>query len=127
MNRINVAIIGYGRIGTRHAKHASTYGQLKIIVEPDEAKREKAKEEYPQTLILSNISEIEGENLDLCSVCTPNGLHVENAKECLQLGFNTLVEKPICLKYSEGVELLITDAQKTKPTSLFGKSLIFVK
>ncbi|MBA2408107.1 MAG: Gfo/Idh/MocA family oxidoreductase, partial [Chitinophagales bacterium] len=38
------------------------------------------------------------EELDLVSICTPNGLHAEQSVYCLNNNVNVLCEKPLCIR-----------------------------
>ena len=54
----------------------------------------------------TNIHEmIDQEKLDACFILTPNGVHYENGKICLEAGINTFIEKPIALNLKHAHEL----------------------
>ena len=93
-----ILLVGYGRIGKRHAEHITTYASLKGIVETDLTKLEEAKTVYGDSVqYFSSLNEISIPNFDVAAICTPNGNHFESAKYCLESGLHVLVEKPITL------------------------------
>ena len=105
--KTRILLVGYGRIGKRHAEHITTYAKLEGIVETDPLKLEEAKTLYgDKALYFSNLGEITAYNFDIAAICTPNGNHFESAKYCLESGLHVLVEKPITLKIKEAIQLL---------------------
>lgn len=97
---INVGIIGLGRIGQRHAKHVNNLEGLSLSFVCDIS--ENITSDY------KNISTIPpAENgINLASICTPNGLHSEHAKEMLKKGYHVLIEKPMSLDFNEALEVI---------------------
>jgi UDP-N-acetyl-2-amino-2-deoxyglucuronate dehydrogenase len=103
---IKILVVGFGRIGQRHAGHIKNFANLAGIVEIDEGNREKAKEIYGDSCNLySSIDDISSE-YDVAAICTPNGDHFLSALKCMSKGMHVLVEKPITLSLSDGLQLL---------------------
>ena len=107
MGKIKVAIVGYGHIGKRHATivHNHLDFELKAVVDTIE----KTTEGIPffkslDALLSSDLQ------LDLISICTPNGLHNQQAAQALKNGCHVVVEKPFGLS-SESCKQLITQAK----------------
>lgn len=44
-------------------------------------------------------------NIDYCSICSPNFLHAQHIKKCIELGVSVICEKPICLTVEEFDEI----------------------
>ncbi|ANE49410.1 Gfo/Idh/MocA family protein [Flavisolibacter tropicus] len=92
------AIIGCGRIATRHAENIQKLGHLVAVCDIDKqravafAKQYEAKAYYSIDDLLKNETEI-----DVVSVCTPNGFHAEHAIKSLQARKHVLCEKPMCI------------------------------
>lgn len=102
-----ILLVGYGRIGKRHAEHITTYASLKGIVETDLIKLKEAKKVYGDNVqYFTSLGEISIFNFDVAAICTPNGNHFESAKICIESGLHVLVEKPITLKVKEAIQLL---------------------
>jgi predicted dehydrogenase len=63
MNK-NIVLIGYGSIGHRHAKAINNTGYNKIILDQNEESRELAREQHPDAIVVSNLSEINKEDIN---------------------------------------------------------------
>jgi UDP-N-acetyl-2-amino-2-deoxyglucuronate dehydrogenase len=111
---LKYAILGCGRIAQRHAKHIQTRGKLVAVcdIKRDRAnalaKRYNAKAYYNIATLLQKEN-----NLDLVSICTPNGLHAKHTILSLQAGNNVLCEKPMALSVKE-CRKMINTAKKTR-------------
>ena len=98
MENLKFAVIGCGRIAQRHAEHISNFGELTSVCDIEFDKAEKLGAEYdakPYKSIddlFSNKSEV-----DVVSICTPNGLHAEHSIKALNAGFHVLCEKPMAI------------------------------
>lgn len=95
---INIALIGCGRIAQRHALHIiNTDGlHLKAVCDIVEAKaRQLAKESNAKSYADIRTLLAEEPDIDLVSICTPNGLHAEHAILALRAGKHVLCEKPM--------------------------------
>lgn len=107
MKKLNFAIVGAGRIGTRHAEHANKFGRLVAIADIEREKAQLLGNNYLNTRIYEDInSMLENEKIDVLAICTPNGLHYEHSKAGLLKGVNILCEKPITLESSQAIELI---------------------
>lgn len=99
---IKFAIIGCGRIAHRHAEHINNFGELVSVCDIDPKKADElatlynAKSYYDLNQMLHNETDI-----DVISVCSPNGLHAEHSILSLNAGFNVLCEKPFAIKLED--------------------------
>lgn len=98
MNKIRFAIIGCGRIAQRHAEHISNYGELKAVCDIEIDKAEKLGEEY-NVPFYKNIDDLlaKESDVDIVSICSPNGLHAIHSIKALNAGFHVLCEKPMAI------------------------------
>ena len=103
----NFAIVGCGRIGQRHAEQASKVGKLKAICDilPERANAVGAIYGATPYYSIDELLNWEKE-LDLLSICTPNGLHASHAIKALQGGIHVLSEKPLCISVADGREMI---------------------
>jgi predicted dehydrogenase len=117
----NFAIAGCGRISQRHAKQIARIGNVKAVCDiiPERANILAAEYEATPYYSLDALLTAEKE-LDVVSICTPNGLHAEHAIKALKAGINVLCEKPLCINVSDGNNMI---AEATKS----GKKLFVVK
>lgn len=101
------AIIGCGRIAKRHAEQIIKHGLLvavcDVIVEKaDElAAIYNAKPYYSVEDLIHNEKDI-----NVISICTPNGLHAMHSIQALEAGFNVLCEKPLCITSADGTKMI---------------------
>ncbi|MFI5185193.1 MAG: Gfo/Idh/MocA family protein [Chitinophagales bacterium] len=115
------AIIGCGQIAVRHAEQIKKNGQLiavcDIIKEKADlfSKNHAANAYYDIDDLLANEKEI-----DIISVCTPNGLHALHSIKSLKAGKHVLCEKPMAINSSDANQMIRTE-------KLTGKKLFVVK
>ena len=103
-NKIKIAVLGYGHIGKRHAEMSDQNEDcdLTALIDckftTDEITNEN---KIPHFISLQSFLE-SNTAVDIIAVCTPNGLHFEQAKTIIQAGINVIIEKPITLKSADG-------------------------
>jgi UDP-N-acetyl-2-amino-2-deoxyglucuronate dehydrogenase len=107
MNDIKIGIVGCGRIGTRHAGHASRVGELKAVCDTNIESADKLATEHSCSSYHNIQDMLEAEkDLDVIAVCTPNGLHAEHTIAILKNGHHVLCEKPMALTVSDCIEMI---------------------
>ena len=115
------AIIGCGQIAERHAEQIKKKGELIAVCDIVEeqvisfSKKNSAKAYYDFEELLRKEKEI-----DIISVCTPNGLHAIQSIKSLQAGKHVLCEKPMAITSSDAKQMIETE-------KLTGKKLFVVK
>ncbi|MCB9211136.1 MAG: Gfo/Idh/MocA family oxidoreductase [Ignavibacteriales bacterium] len=111
-NDLNFAILGCGRIAQRHAEHINNYAKLGAVCDTKAGRAEELGKQYSCNYY-SHIDELlkSENNIDVVSICTPNGLHAEHTIKSLLAGNHVLVEKPMALSVKE-CEEMITTAEK---------------
>ena len=112
MKNIKFVIIGCGRIAQRHAEHINNNGKLMAVCDTDFVKAKKLGEKYKVTPY-NNIEDLlkNEKNIDVVSVCTPNGLHAEQTVKSLQAGHHVLCEKPMAINVHD-CGVMIQEAEK---------------
>jgi len=113
--KIKIAIIGAGRIGTRHAKHITHYANLVAVCDINKEKADLLASENTCTAFYSLekmlLSDLE---CDVMAICTPNGLHAQHSILCMDAGFHVLCEKPMAIKISDCGEMIKTSEKNNK-------------
>lgn len=105
--KIKFAIVGCGRIAQRHAEHIQNNGVLvaccDVVKEKadDMAARTGAKAYYDIHEMLKH-----EKNIDVVSVCSPNGLHAQHSIQSLNAGFHVLCEKPMAISVLDCGEMI---------------------
>jgi UDP-N-acetyl-2-amino-2-deoxyglucuronate dehydrogenase len=113
MKKLNIAVVGVGHIGSQHAKHASSVGNLVAVCDIKQERAKTIAAQYPCKSFISLDKLLAGEkNLDLVAVCTPNGLHAEHSIKALKAGCNVLCEKPMATTVHD-CERMIHTAEET--------------
>ena len=106
MKKIRFALVGCGRIAQRHGEHINNYGTLSAVCDIDLIKAKKLGEKY-NARYYSNIEEmLENENIDVVTICSPNGLHAEHSILSLNSGFHVLCEKPMAINVYDCGEMI---------------------
>jgi UDP-N-acetyl-2-amino-2-deoxyglucuronate dehydrogenase len=109
-SRIRVLIVGCGIIGKHHAvvltRHAAfeVSALVDIVAEAAETTAGVIEAEGgPRPLIVPTISKaLEPGTVDLVAICTPSGLHVEQAEEVLRRDVHLVIEKPLDVQADRG-------------------------
>ncbi|MFM1913801.1 MAG: hypothetical protein RIR51_1653 [Bacteroidota bacterium] len=105
--KINFAIVGCGRIGNRHAEHIANNGSLKAVCDIDISKAKVLEKKYKANAYETLEDLLDNEkDLDVVSVCTPNGLHALHSIKILNAGFNVLCEKPMAINVHDCGEMI---------------------
>jgi predicted dehydrogenase len=104
---IKFGIIGCGRIAQRHAEHISKKGKLVSVCDIEKEKADKLANTY-QAKAFYSIDEMlkNSEDIDVISICSPNGLHAQHAIGALNAGYHALVEKPMALSVYDCGEMI---------------------
>lgn len=104
---IKFGIIGCGRIAQRHAEHINKKGKLVAVCDVEKDKADKLANTY-QAKAFYSLNEMlkSGIDIDVVSICSPNGLHAEHAISALNAGYHALVEKPMALSVYDCGEMI---------------------
>ncbi len=121
MGKKKFAVIGCGRIASRHVQHINNVGILKAVCDI-KTERATALAETYQANVYQQIEDLLAaeKDVDVISVCTPNGLHASHTIMALQAGFHVLCEKPMAISVAD-CQSMIDAAEKAN------KMLVIVK
>jgi UDP-N-acetyl-2-amino-2-deoxyglucuronate dehydrogenase len=107
MRKINFALVGCGRIGTRHSEHIIKKGKLVAVCDSDEKKAKSFARQYNCEFFTSVEQMLKAvKNVDVVSICSPNGLHASHSILALNAGFNVLCEKPLAISVQDCGEMI---------------------
>lgn len=105
--KIRFGLVGCGRIAQRHAEHINNKGVLVAVCDIDSDKAHKLGKEY-SSRTYTDIGKMleEGNDIDVISICSPNGLHAQHAIMALKSGFHVLCEKPMAITVQDCGEMI---------------------
>ena len=111
----NFAITGCGRIGTRHAAQMYRIGNVKAVCDSIPEKANDLAYQYGATPYYS-LDELLGleKDIDVMSICTPNGLHAQHTIKSLDAGMHVLCEKPLCINVIDGKHMIAAAERSRK-------------
>lgn len=115
MNTIRFAILGCGSIGPTHAAALRQIEGVELLAVadllPDRAKETARKFSVPK--VYSTEAELLADpEIDAVSICTPSGIHAQNAVKALESGKHVIVEKPMEVSLA-ACDAMIAAAKKT--------------
>ena len=116
MKAINFAVVGCGRIGNRHAEHILNNGKLVAICDIDEKKSIELSKKTGAKAFTDIIKMLSDKSLeiDVLSVCTPNGLHAKHSILGLNNGCHVLCEKPMAINVQDCGEMIKASEKNNK-------------
>ncbi|MBS1495454.1 MAG: Gfo/Idh/MocA family oxidoreductase [Bacteroidetes bacterium] len=101
------AIIGCGRIARRHAEQIDKVGKLLAVCDivPENAK--ELGKIYGAAVYTSAEELLANEpEVNIVSICSPNGLHATHAIACLQAQKHVLCEKPLAISTHDAKKMM---------------------
>jgi predicted dehydrogenase len=107
MNKLKFAIVGCGRIAIRHADQISRLAELTAVCDVIQSRSSEFGRKY-NSRVYSNIDDmldVEKE-LDVVSICSPNGLHAEHSIKVFRSGRHVLCEKPMAISVYDCGEMI---------------------
>jgi predicted dehydrogenase len=94
---VRFAVVGAGVIGRHHARVISHLedAELTVVVDPAGDAAEKLAAEYGALTAARLDEALARDDVDAVAVCTPSGIHAEQATAVLEAGKHVIVEKPV--------------------------------
>ena len=105
--KIIAAIIGMG-VGQKHLDAIDNYKKsfVKIICEKNGKKFKILKKRYPDKIITKNENVIfKDPSINLVSIASYDDFHYSQVIKSLKFNKNIIVEKPMCLKFDQLIEI----------------------
>lgn len=112
MDKLKFAIVGCGRIAERHAEQINRVAVLSAVCDTVGSRADSFGQKYGSKVYNDYENLLCNEkDLDVISVCTPNGLHAGHSIMAFRRGFHVLCEKPMALSVYDCGEM-IKEAEK---------------
>lgn len=107
--KIRIAVVGCGRISKNHfgsiEKHSTNLELAAICdVNEDILREHQSRYNVPAYSVLDQM--LQKENLDLVALCTPSGIHPEQAIIAARHHVHVMTEKPMATRWLDGVRMV---------------------
>lgn len=109
LKKIQIAIVGCGRISKNHFAAINAHSndlELVAICDTDTTHSISYANQYNIPSYFSIEKMLEQHKPDLVSLCTPSGLHPEQAIISASHGANIITEKPMATRWSDGLRMV---------------------
>ena len=107
--KIRIAVVGCGRISKNHfgsiEKH-STNLELVAVCDTDRGVLEEHVQKYAVRGYRNLESMLQNERLDVIALCTPSGVHPDQAVIGAKHGVHVMTEKPMATRWADGVRMV---------------------
>jgi UDP-N-acetyl-2-amino-2-deoxyglucuronate dehydrogenase len=107
--KIKVAITGCGRISVNHFNSIIEHSENLELVSVCDLDLEVLKEHKKKYKVngYQNLEDLlANESIDIVVLCTPSGLHCEQAILSAKFGVNVITEKPMATRWQDGIEMV---------------------
>lgn len=107
--KIRIAIVGCGRIAKNHFGSIDKHQQdieLVAVCDIDSNQSAPYVERYDVPAYVSMEDMLKQHKLDLVVLCTPSGLHPDQAVLAAKHGVNVMTEKPMATRWADGVRMV---------------------
>jgi UDP-N-acetyl-2-amino-2-deoxyglucuronate dehydrogenase len=107
--KVRIAVVGCGRIAANHFKAIAAHQQdleLVAVCDTDAATLRAAQESQHAAGYASLPELLRGAEADVVSLCTPSGLHPQQAILAARAGCHVMTEKPMATRWSDGLQMV---------------------
>ena len=111
----SLAVVGCGYWGKNLVRNFAQLGALRVICDNNQESLRAQARLYPNVSITDSFeSVLTDPEIKAVVLATPAAMHYEQVKQAIEHGKNVFVEKPLALKYNEGLELVeLAEQRKT--------------
>ena len=107
--KLRIAIVGCGRIAKNHFssldKHADNF-ELVAVCDTNPTQSAPYVNQYDVPAYTSMEAMLVQHKPDLVSLCTPSGIHADQAALAAKHGVHVITEKPMATRWSDGVRMV---------------------
>ncbi|MEQ1579273.1 MAG: Gfo/Idh/MocA family oxidoreductase [Steroidobacteraceae bacterium] len=107
--KIRVGIVGCGRISGNHFNSVAIHKdqlQLTAVCDIDEVTLAAAEAKYGVKGYTSLTELLKDAEVDIVVLCTPSGLHPQQAIEAAKSGRHVMTEKPMATRWTDGMRMV---------------------
>lgn len=106
--KLRIGVVGCGRIAKNHFASIGAYPddfELVAVCDIDPAARQPYQDDTVQGY--SSLTDmLDAERLDVVALCTPSGLHPDQAVLSARYGVHVITEKPMATRLSDGIRMV---------------------
>jgi len=108
MKPVKFAVIGCGHIGKRHAEMICRNPKAALVALIDVKEKSSLKIDAYNIPFFQSLEEFlrSGIAADVINIATPNGLHAQQALQCLNAQKNIVIEKPIAITKADAEKII---------------------
>ena len=107
--KIRIAIVGCGRISKNHfgsiEKHQDNM-ELVAICDNNKEVLDNHQQQYQVSGYYDLETMLESEEIDVVALCTPSGIHADQAVIIANYGIHVMTEKPMATRWQDGVRMV---------------------
>jgi UDP-N-acetyl-2-amino-2-deoxyglucuronate dehydrogenase len=104
---MNFALIGCGRIASRHAQSIKALGaNLVAVADVITGRTQQYCSNYGAAAYVDYRALLDRKDIDVVNICTPSGMHAQMALEALQAGKHVILEKPMALDLNDADRII---------------------
>jgi UDP-N-acetyl-2-amino-2-deoxyglucuronate dehydrogenase len=109
INKLKIAVVGCGRIASRHFEAIETHSKYLSLVavcdiNQDSMDKHSSELNVDGYLLIENM--FKNVELDIVVICTPSGLHPEQTILAAKYGINVVTEKPMATRWRDGLNMV---------------------
>jgi len=107
--KISIAVLGCGRIASNHLKAIESHSEnLQLVATCDiDRKRLEPFDQASGVATYTRLDEMLDEaRPDLVAICTPSGLHAEQAVQIAARDIHVMTEKPMATRWDDGIRMV---------------------
>ena len=101
-----VAVIGCGYWGKNVVRNLHEHGALEAVCDSNNDNLSTMRAQYPTCRALSYNEVLRDDAINAVAIATPAETHAHFVRLSLEAGKDVFVEKPLCLSFDEGQELI---------------------
>ena len=120
MEQLKIGIIGCGRISVMHLIPAQILKQAKLVaccdIKKDRA--DEAAQKYNVKAYSDYAEMLRDKEIDAVTICTPSGMHADQAIAAIEAGKHVLCEKPMALTTADALRIREAEAKSDKKLSV---------
>jgi predicted dehydrogenase len=108
MKPVKFAVVGCGHIGKRHAEMICRNPKAALVALIDLKERSSLNVDCYNVPFFQSLEDFlqSGIEADVINIATPNGLHAQQALQCLNAQKNVVIEKPIAITKSDAEKII---------------------